>query len=336
MSDRHKTTAQRRHFSVQFSPWWMPCTNRFSTYRFVINALEDKFICYCNFVLSTHPPVKWILHVTTEVVNLTRILIAKMPTSKVIMHVCSHINWFPTPWVFALSLRLAQKCQQDSWQSYSNLCNKVICNHILNFTLTLTFSSTMLFLGCCWLQDPSSATGTRFSFLGVLSYKLYNTPHPSSSPSIWARLTLKLQCFLPHWLQHVFLALTDATLVATTTTHHPTILFPKLPVHHLWVVSLSPQVSFTQKMLLAVLLNIFQFLSPVSFSPPSCSKYLILASSAHNDSFQYICCIFKVYLSHAHDLEEAHQKRSTRTYSRNVFKSFSLWKLQWKLQFQFC
>lgn len=45
---------------------------KLSTYRFAINALKDEFICYCDFVLSTHPPVKWILYITTEVANLTQ------------------------------------------------------------------------------------------------------------------------------------------------------------------------------------------------------------------------------------------------------------------------
>lgn len=46
-------------------------SNKWSTNRFAINALEDKLICYCDFVLSTHPRVKWILPITTEVVNPT-------------------------------------------------------------------------------------------------------------------------------------------------------------------------------------------------------------------------------------------------------------------------
>lgn len=97
-------------------------------------------------------------------------------------------------------------------------------------------------------------------------------------------------------------------------------------------LSFFPQVSLLpKKMLLAVFLNIFHgFL--LQLTPWSCSKFLILASSAHNDSFQYICCILSVYLSHVHDLEQAHQKSSTQTYSRKgPFKSSSLWKLQSKL-----
>lgn len=98
-------------------------------------------------------------------------LTAKMPTSKVTMHVCpSYINWFPTPSLeYSLFyLRLAQKSQLASWQSYSILCNNLICNHKLNLTLSFTFSSTMLFLGCYWLQDASSVTGTWFSFSCVV------------------------------------------------------------------------------------------------------------------------------------------------------------------------
>lgn len=141
-------------------------------------------------------PLKWSI---SQGVPLT----AKMPISKIIMHVCpSCINWFPTPSLeYSLfHLRLAQKCQIDSWQSYLILCNKLICKHNLNLTLFLTFSSTMLLLGCCWLQGPSSVTENQFSFSGVLSStrKVYNTLHPSISLSIWVRPTLKLQCLLPH------------------------------------------------------------------------------------------------------------------------------------------
>lgn len=122
---------------------------------------------------------------------------------------------------------------------------------------------------------------------------------------------------MQHWSNHNYSPSYNEHLSRNcmTTSHELSQLF-------------STGLFFTQKMLLAVL-HLSQFLQ---LTPSPCNKFLLLVSSAHNDSFQYICCIFKVYLSSVHDLEEAHQRLSTWTYFRNgLFKPISPWKLQWKV-----
>lgn len=142
-----------------------------------------------------------------------------MGTSKVIMHVCPCINSFLTPSLeYSLfHLRLAQKCQLDSWQSYSSVRNKLICNHNLNLTLPSTFSSTMLFLGCCWLQDPVlSHRNSVFIFRCVtLSLSERRTTHhiPLSVYSL-AKAHTEASMSPPSLpAMHVSLALTNGTLV---------------------------------------------------------------------------------------------------------------------------
>lgn len=155
----------------------------------------------------------------------------------------------------------------------------------------------MLFLGCCWLQDPSSVIGTWFSFSGVLYTFLYQKGVQHTT-SFYQSINLGKA--------HTEAPMSPASPTATrfpcidkwntgptTTTHHPTMnTFSLTP----WPPPMSPLSFFPQvalspkKTLLAVFLNIFHGFF-LQLTPWSCNKVLILASSAHNDSFQYICCI---------------------------------------------
>lgn len=267
-------------------------------------------------------------------VNLTRSAFNSQHAYFKSYHACLSFSCQLVPhtlsWIFTLSPEIGSKIS-------TGLCTTVIK------TLLYPSHSPLLcyFLTAagCRMHLQSHGFGFHFQVCCWISIrKVSNTPRPSISPSVWLRLTLKLQCLLPHWLQCKFSL--QWQMEHWSNHNHSSFyneqLFPNsLTTSHELSQLLSTGFSFTQKMLLAILLNIFHSLI-LQLIPSSCSKFLILASSAHNDSFQHICWIFCMYLSHAHDLEEEYQKLSTQTYSRNgPFKSFLLWKLQWELQFLF-
>lgn len=138
-----------------------------------------------------------------------------------------------------------------NWQSYSIFCSKLTCNHNLNLTLSSTLSS-MLFLGCCWLQDPSSVTGTRFSFSDVLPY-LYQkgVEHTTSLYKFISLAKAHTEASMsPPSLTVTHFPCTDKWNAGlTTTTHHPTTNSFSLT---LWpppmiCLSFSPQASLLPK-----------------------------------------------------------------------------------------
>lgn len=182
----------------------------------------------------------------------------------------------------------------------------------------------MLFLGCCWLQDPSSATGTLFLFSGVLPY-LYQKGvqhttsfHQSINLGQAHTESSSVPCLTDYNAR--FPCIDEWNTGPTTTTHCPamnTSLTP-LTTSHKSSQLLSTGFSFTQKMLHAVLLNIFHGF-PLQLTPWSCSKFLILASSAHSDSFTMTSVAFSVCTCYTPTI----WKKQSKTTNIDIFQKWT-------------
>lgn len=115
------------------------------------------------------------------------------------------------PWAFVLSLEISLKTVKASWLSHSMTCYQLIYNNNnLNLTLPTKSSTTTLFIGCCWLQDPSSVTKTWVLSSGMLPSlwysirKVYNLPAPEYQPIHLGNTRTEAPSLLAHWLQCSF------------------------------------------------------------------------------------------------------------------------------------